>query len=149
VWRDLTSVVRRPRRWQVASSTLSNKTVKMPLRFCQPMTMGSNLLTSSQRVLESLPPLLPKGWVYEVEDVNIKTKAEVASPSSYQLTDAPLTRLKHKHQLDDQRADPYRQHHRASNTTVAPPSSLSVSKRTAAKCWLGISTPTLTHLIPL
>jgi hypothetical protein len=30
-WRDLTSVVRRPRRWQLASSTVSTKTTKIPL----------------------------------------------------------------------------------------------------------------------
>jgi hypothetical protein len=72
---------------------LSNKTVKMPLRFRQPMTTGLNLLTSSQKVLEFLPPLLPKGWVYKVEDVNVKTEAKVASPSSYQLTDTPCYAL--------------------------------------------------------
>jgi hypothetical protein len=148
-WHDLTSVVHRPRRWQVASSTLSNKTVKMPLRFRHPTTTGSNSLTSSQRVSESLPLSLPKGWVYEVEDVTIKTEAEVASPNNYQLTNAPLTRLKRKRQLDDQLADPYRQHRQALNTTEALPLSPSVSKRTAAKRQLSISVPTSTLLTPL
>jgi hypothetical protein len=40
-WRDLTSVVCRPRHWQVASLTLLNKTVKIPLKFRLPMCHGS------------------------------------------------------------------------------------------------------------
>jgi hypothetical protein len=87
--------------------------------------------------------------VYEVEDVNVKTEGEVADPSSYLMVDAPLTRLKHKRQLDEQHTNPYRQHLRASNITVAPPSSLSISKRMAVRHRLGISTPTLTPLTPL
>jgi hypothetical protein len=148
-WHNLTSVVRKPRRWQVTSSTLSTKTVKIPLRFCHPTTTGSNLLTSSQKVLESPPPLLPKGWVYEVEDVNIKTEAEVVDPNNYLLTNAPVTHLKRKRQLDDQHADPYCQHLQASNITVAPRSSLSASKRTAVSRQLSTSVPTLTYLTPL
>jgi hypothetical protein len=132
-WRDLTSVVRRPRHWQVASSTHLNKTVKIPLRFRHPTTTGSNLLTSSQKDLESPLPSLPKGWVYEVEDIAIKTEAEVVSPNNYRLTNAPLTRLKRKRQLDDQHTDPHCQHRRASNTTEVPHLSPSVSRRTAAK----------------
>jgi hypothetical protein len=87
--------------------------------------------------------------VYEVEDVTVKTEVEVASPSSYQLTNAPLTRLKLKRQLDDQLADPYRQHRRALNTTEALPSFPSVSKRMAVKRRLDISAPTSTLLTPL
>jgi hypothetical protein len=71
VWRDLTSVMCRPWRWQVALSTLSNKMVKIPLQFCHPMTTGSSSLTLSQRVLESPLPSLPKGWVCTVEDVTL------------------------------------------------------------------------------
>jgi hypothetical protein len=82
--------------------------------------------------------------VYEVEDVNVKTEAEVVNPNSYQLT-----RLKRKRQLEDQHADPYRQHLRASNITVAPPLSPSVSKRTAMKCRLDTSALTSTPLTPL
>jgi hypothetical protein len=149
VWRDLTSVVRRPRRWQVASSMLSTKTVKIPLQFRRPMTTGSNSLTSSQRVLESPPPLLPKGWVYEVEGVNVKTEAEVVNPTNYQLINAPLTRLKRKRQLEDQHADLHHQHCWASNTIEAPPSFLSTSKKTARRRRPGISAPTLTCLTPL
>jgi hypothetical protein len=128
---------------------LSTKTVKIPLRFRQRTTTDSNSLTSLQRDSESLPLLLPKGWVYEVEGVNVKTEAEVVNPSNYQLTSAPLTRLKRKHQLDDQHADPYRQHRRGLNTTVAPPSSLSVSKRTAVKRRLDTYVPISTPLTPL
>jgi hypothetical protein len=119
------------------------------IEFCQSMTTGSSLLTSLQRVLESPPPSLLKGWVYKVEDVSVKTEAEVVNPNDYLMLDAPLTHLKHKQRLDDQYANPYRQHRRASNTTEALPSSLSVSKRTAAKRQLGTSKPTLMHLTPL
>jgi hypothetical protein len=92
-------------------------------------------------------PSLLKGWVYAVEDVNIKTKAEVVNPSSYLTLDAPLTHSKRKavKQLDD----PYRQHHWASNITKVPPISPSVSKRTAMKHWHVISKPTSTLPIPL
>jgi hypothetical protein len=87
--------------------------------------------------------------VYKVEDVNIKTEAEVANPSSYLTLDAPLTRLKHQLQLDDQHADPYRQHRRASNTTKAPLTSRSVSKKTAVKHQHVISERTSMCLTPL
>jgi hypothetical protein len=105
-WRGLTSIVRRPQRWQV-DSLMPLKTTKMLLRFRQPMTMDRRSHTSSQRVLGLKKTSLPKGWVYAVEDANVKTEAEVADPSSYLINDTPLTRLKHKRQLDDQSANPY------------------------------------------
>jgi hypothetical protein len=42
-WRGLTSIIRRPQHWQVASSR-PLKTTKMPLRFRQPMTTEGRLL---------------------------------------------------------------------------------------------------------
>jgi hypothetical protein len=135
-WCDLTSVMRRPRHWQVASSTLSTKTAKMPLHFRRPTTTGSNLLTSLQRVSESPPPSLPKGWVYEVEGINVKTEAEVVNPTNYQLINTPLTRLKRKRQLEDPLDDPHRRHRRASSITEALPSFPSASATsTAVKRW--------------
>jgi hypothetical protein len=46
---------------------------------------------------------LPKGWVYETEEVGAAVKAEVIDPSKYLMPDAPLTRshLKSICQLDD------------------------------------------------
>jgi hypothetical protein len=90
--RDLTSVVRRPRRWQLASSIASNKTTKMPLRFRQSMTTEQSLCGSSQRDSASHPTSLPKGWVYAIEEVGAAVKAEVTNPSKYLMADAPLTR---------------------------------------------------------
>jgi hypothetical protein len=89
-----------------------------------------NSHTSSQRASASVKLLLPKGWVYTVEDISIKTEAEVANPSSYLMLDTPLTHLKHKCQLEGQHADPYCQHHQALNTTKALLTSLSTSEMT-------------------
>jgi hypothetical protein len=148
-WRDLTSVVRRPRRWQVDLSTCSTKTTKIPLRFCQHMTTVRSSRASSLKDLASPLLSLLKGWVYEVEDVSVKTKAEVVNPNSYLMLDAPLTHLKRKHLLDDQHADPYRQHRWASNTTEAPRTFHSASKRMAMKYWCVTSGHTSTCLTPL
>jgi hypothetical protein len=131
-WRGLTSIVRRPQRWQVDSS-MPLKTTKMLLRFRQPITTEKRLHALSRRDLDSKSQSLPKGWVYEVEDTKVKTEAEVVDPSSYLTSNTPLTRLKRKRQLDNQSDDPYHQHHRASNIIEAPHSSLSASKRTAMK----------------
>jgi hypothetical protein len=87
--------------------------------------------------------------VYAVEDISVKTEAEVVNPNNYLMLDAPLTRLKRKRQLDDQLADPYRRLCRASNITEAPPSSLSKSKRTAARRQLNTFEPSSTCLTPL
>jgi hypothetical protein len=132
-WRNLTSVVRRPCHWQVASSMLSTKTVKILLRFRQHTTMEMSSPVSSPKALASPLLLLPKGWVYAVEDVNIKTEAEVVNPSSYLMLGAPLTCLKHKRQLDDQLADPHHQYRRVLNITEALPSSHSTYKKMAVK----------------
>jgi hypothetical protein len=102
-WRDLTSVVRRPRRWQLALSTASTKTTKMLLQFCQPMTTGKSLRGSLQKDSASHLTSLPKGWVYTIEEVGAEVKAEVTDPSKYLMPDALLTRsqLKSACQLDD------------------------------------------------
>jgi hypothetical protein len=133
-WRNLTSVMRRPRRWLLASSTVSSKTTKIPLRFRQHTTTGRSSPTSSLRDLASHQPSLPKGWVYTVEDVSVKTEVEVVNPNNYLMLSTPLTRHQHKRLLDDQLADQHHQHQRASNIIEAPLSSLSTSRRTATKC---------------
>jgi hypothetical protein len=146
-WRDLTSVVRRPRRWQLALSTASSKTVKMPIRFRHPMTTVLSSPTSSQKDLASLQPSLPKGWVYEAKGVSMEVKAEVINPSQYLMLDAPLTCSKCK--SVDQLDNPHRQHQQALSITKAPPISPSISKRTAVKCWLITSRLTSTRPTPL
>jgi hypothetical protein len=146
-WRDLTSVVRRPRHWQLASSTVSIKTTKIPLRFRQLTTTERSSRGSLQKVLTFHPTLLLKGWVYAIEEVGAEVKAKVTDPSQYLMPDALLTRskLKRVSQLDD----PHRQHHRASSITKAPPTSPSASKRTAIPRQLGTSGLTLTPLTHL
>jgi hypothetical protein len=84
-----------------------------------------------------------------VEDINVKTEAEVVNPSSYQSLNVLLTRLKRKRQLDDQHANPYRHHHWASNITGVPPSFPSTSKKTATKCQRVTSTLTSMPQTPL
>jgi hypothetical protein len=113
------------------------------------MTMEVRLPISLLKDSVSKKLLLPKGWVYAVEDVSVKTEVEVTNPSSYLTIDAPLTWLKRKHQLDDQSVNPYCQHHQASNTTEAPPLSHSVSKRTVGKHRCIISELTSMPQIPL
>jgi hypothetical protein len=102
-WQDLTSVVRRPWHWQLASSTVLSKTTKIPLRFCWPTTMERNLHESSPKVLAFPPTLLPKGWVYVTKEVDAEVKAEVTNPSQYLMPNTPLTRskLKYASQLDN------------------------------------------------
>jgi hypothetical protein len=94
-WRGLTSIVRKPQRWQVASS-MPSKTTKMPLRFCRPTITEKKSRASSQRASESNKPSLPKGWVYIPEEVEVKVEAEVIDPSQYRMLDAPLARSKRK-----------------------------------------------------
>jgi hypothetical protein len=146
-WRDLTSVMHRPRCWQLASSTISNKTTKMLLRFCQHMTMERSSPVSSLRGSVFPLPMLLKGWVYEVAEASAEVKAEVADPSRYLNPGTPLTRNKRK--LVDQLDDPHCRHRRASSIIEALPSSLSVSKRMAVKHWLVTSGPISTHPICL
>jgi hypothetical protein len=146
-WRDLTSVVRRPRRWQLASPLVSGKTTKMPLRFRQSATTRKSLRGLSPKALASQPPPLPKGWVYAAEEVGEEVKAEVIDPNLYQITSAPLTRsqLNHAKSL----ADPHRRLHRALSITEGRCSSPSASELTpAVKRWRVTSGPTSTLLTP-
>jgi hypothetical protein len=130
-WRDLTSVVQRPRRWQLASPPVSGKTTKMPLRFCQSATTGKSSHGLSLKALASQPPPLPKGWVYAAEEVGKEVKAEVTDPSLYQITSAPLTcsQLNHAKSL----ADPHRRLHWALSITEGRHSFPSVSELTPAR----------------
>jgi hypothetical protein len=102
-WRDLTSVVRRPQHWQLASPPVSGKTTKMPLRFRHLTTTRESSRGLSPKDLASRLMSLPKGWVYETEEVAAAVKVEVTDPSQYLTPDAPLTRgqLKTLHQQDD------------------------------------------------
>jgi hypothetical protein len=136
-WRNLTSVVRRPRHWQLASLTVSNKTTKMPLRFRQHTTTERSSRILSLKDLALRPTSLPTGWVYATEEVSVEVKAKVTDPSRYLMPDAPLThsQLKSISQLDDLLC----RHRRASSITEALPSSPSASTRTAVKRWLAIS----------
>jgi hypothetical protein len=122
VWRGLTSIVRRPQRWQLNSS-MPSKTTKIPLRFRRPTTTAEKSPKSSRRASGSVPLSLPKGWVYEAEQVSKEVKGEVVDPTQYLMLDAPLTRSKRKavEQLDD----PHRRHRRALSITAAPLTSLS------------------------
>jgi hypothetical protein len=143
-WRDLTSVVRRPQRWQLASSTASSKTTKMPLRFRQHTTTEKSSRGSLLRDLASRPTSLPKGWVYETEEVAVAVKAKVTDPSKYLTPDAPLTRsqLKSVQQLDD----PHHRHRRASSIIEALPSSPSASVTNMAvkrRCVISVHTSML------
>jgi hypothetical protein len=97
VWCNLTSVMCRPQHWQVDLLMPSTKTVKILLRFCCPTTTDTSSPISLLRASALSRPSLPKGWVYMVEDVSIKTKAEVVNPNSYLMLNAPLTCLKCKH----------------------------------------------------
>jgi hypothetical protein len=149
-WQELTSIVRKPQRWQLTSST-PLKTTKIPIQFRRHTTTAKKSRVSSPRDLDSTKSSLPKGWVYEAEEVAAGVKAEVVDPDRYQTLDVPLTR--HKRRLleidDAQLQDPYRRHRRASNTTEAPLSSPSASKKTAGKRRRGISGPISTLLTPL
>jgi hypothetical protein len=147
-WQDLTSVVWRPRCWQLASPPVLGKTTKMPLRFCQSATTRKSSRGSSPKALASQPPPLPKGWVYAAEEVSKEVKAEVIDPTLYQITSAPLThsQLHHAKSL----ADPHRRLHRALSITEGRRSSPSVSELTlAVKRRHVTSGPISTLLTPL
>jgi hypothetical protein len=144
-WRDLTSVVWRPRCWQLASPPVLGKTTKMPLRFCQSTTTGKSSCRLLPKVLASQPPPLPKGWVYAAEEVGEEVKAEVIDPSLYQIMSGPLTR-NHAKSL----ADPHRRLHRALSITEDWHSFPSVSELTpAVKHRRVTSGPISTLLTPL
>jgi hypothetical protein len=143
-WQELTSIVRKPQRWQVDSLTHSNKTTKIPLKYCQRTTTKGSSPESLQKDSALIKPRLPKGWVYTTEEVNSKVKTEVVDPDQYQTIATP-----NKCKAADQLDDPYHQHLRASSTTEALPLSHSTSKRTAVKRRLVTSGRTSTHLTPL
>jgi hypothetical protein len=124
------------------------KTTKIPLRFHQSTTMEKNLHASSQKGLGLSKPSLPKGWVYEPEEVRTEVKVEVVNPAQYQMLDALLTRSKRKAlaPLDD----PHLQSPPASNITEARHLSHSVSAtNTAVKRWRITSVLTSTPQTPL
>jgi hypothetical protein len=89
--------------WQLTLSTALSKMVKIPLRFRHHTTSGTNSRKSSPKALVSHLPSLPKGWVYEPEEVSVEVKAKVVDPSQYLTLGVPLTCSKRKHadQLDD------------------------------------------------
>jgi hypothetical protein len=149
-WQGLTSIMRKPQRWQLTSSA-PLKTTKIPARFHHPTTMEVRSRISSLRGSDSTKSSLPKGWVYEAEEARIGVKTKVVDLGKYQMLDAPLTRHKHKWlEIEDaQLHNPYCQHRWASNITGAPPIFHSASTKTAVKRWRGISGPILTPLIPL
>jgi hypothetical protein len=137
----------KPQCWQVTSST-PLKTTKMLLWFCCPMTTVTKSHASLLKVLGLSKPLLPKGWVYEPEEVRTKVKAEVANPAQYLTLDAPLMCSKRK--ALGPPGDPHPQSQQASNTIGALHSFPSISvTNMAAKCRCGTSTPILTLLTPL
>jgi hypothetical protein len=143
VWCGLTSIVHKPQRWQVVSSTPS-KTTKMLLRFRHPSTTEKRSHASSQMASESSKPSLPKGWVYAPEEVEVKVEAEVIDPSQYQMLDAPR-RSKRKALGPPEESHP--QSRRASNTIEAQPSYLSESGTSMAVKRLRVtSVPILTPL---
>jgi hypothetical protein len=92
-WRTLTSVMRRPQRWQVNLLMPLTKTVKIPLRFHHPTTTAMSSPASSQKDLASDQLSLPKGWVYVPKEVSAEVKAKVVNPSLYQSTDTLLTQV--------------------------------------------------------
>jgi hypothetical protein len=147
-WRDLTSVMRRPQRWQLASSIASTKTTKIPLRFRQSTTTGRSSRRSLLRDSASHLTLLPKGWVYATEEVGAAVKAEVIDPSQYLTLGTPLTRSRLK--SASQLGDPHRRHRQASSITEALPSSPSASAtNTAVKHQRVTSALILTPQTPL
>jgi hypothetical protein len=76
-WRDLTSIVHRPQRWQVDSLLPSSRTTKIPLKYRHPTTTKASSCESLQKDSVSPRPRLPKGWVYAVEEVHKEVKTEV------------------------------------------------------------------------
>jgi hypothetical protein len=146
-WRDLTSIVCRPQHWQVDSLTLLSKTTKMPLKYRQHTTIRRSSHTSSQKDSALVKPRLPKGWVYEEQEVNDKVKTEVVDPAQYQMLAAPLTCNKCK--AVDHLDDPHCRHRQALSITEVPPSYPSASKKTAVKHWRVTSGLTSTRPIRL
>ena len=69
-WPHFSSIVKTPQCWRLNSSVLSEKTMKMPLKYHQHTQL--------------LKPL-PKGWVYDEYTKAVKTKA-LTDPSLYELT---------------------------------------------------------------
>jgi hypothetical protein len=143
-WRGLTSIVRKPQRWQVASS-MPSKTTKMPLQFRRPTIMEKKSRTSLRRDLGSSKPSLPKGWVYVPEEVGVKVEAKVTDPSQYRMLDALLTCSKRKALGPPEEI--HLQSRPASNTIEALPTFPSVSETSmAVKRRRVTSVPTSTPL---
>jgi hypothetical protein len=143
-WRGLTSIVHKPRCWQLASS-MPLKSMKMPLQFRRPIISETRSCASSLKVSDSSKPLLPKGWVYAIEEVGVKVEAEVADPNLYQILDAPFMRSKCKALGPPD--DPPPQSQLASSIIEAPHSFPSVSEMSmAVKRWRITSAPTLMPL---
>jgi hypothetical protein len=130
-WRDLTSVVRRPRRWQLTSPPGLGKTTKMPLRFRQSVTTEKSSRGSSPKASASQPRPLPKGWVYAVEEVDAEVKAEVTDPTLYQTMNVPVTRSRLRHA--EMLTDPHRRLRRALSITEGRRTFPSVSELTPAR----------------
>jgi hypothetical protein len=84
-WRGLTSIVRKPQRWQLTSSA-PLKTTKMPLRFRQHTTTEKRSRVSSPTDLDSTKSSLPKGWVYEAVEVTKRGQGRGGRPG--QVPDA-------------------------------------------------------------
>jgi hypothetical protein len=92
-----------------------------------------------------MPTLLPKGWVYVPEEVEVKVEAKVTDPSRYLMLDAPLMRSKRK-ALGPPEELPL-QSRTASNTIEAWPLSHSASEMsTVVKRRRITSAPTSTPL---
>jgi hypothetical protein len=124
---------------------MPSKTTKIPLRFRQLMTTGKNSHASLLKGLDLSKPLLPKGWVYKLEEVRLEVKVEVVDPAQYQMLDAPLMRSKHKALAPPD--DHHLQSPPASNTIKAQHSFLSTSETSmVVKCRHVTSAPTSTPL---
>jgi hypothetical protein len=89
-------------------------------------------------------PLLPKGWVYVPEEVEVKVEAKVIDPSQYQMLDAPH---RSKHKALGPPEGSHLQSRQVSNTIEALPSFHSASGMSmAVKCLRVTSAPTSTPL---
>ena len=84
-WPHFVSTVKTPQRWRLSSSVLSEKTTKMPLKYCQPTPRKKSL---------------PKGWVYDEDAEAVKTEV-LTDPSLYELTCPRHTCA--QHQLEERR----------------------------------------------
>jgi hypothetical protein len=107
-WRTFASLVKKPCLWRTTLPTPSKSVVKIPLKYRLPTPRTDQL---------------PKGWVYDVDEVK---EEDHASPSLYTTPCRPLTRAMRTEVLK-QCADPYRQLRRGTKTTKGTVTSLSLS----------------------